>query len=141
VKMSAAAMLGIAIVGGALTIGFAQAQGPAPRSDGSVEPRKPIAQNASGSVKTAGADSLVVSGKARGGKATEWTFAVGPTTRVRKAGKDIPVTELVAGDPVLVRYHQLGGKNVADVVMVRAARRAAPVSAGATPSGKGAATK
>jgi 3-dehydroquinate synthase class II len=83
-------------------------------------------QNASGTVKTAAADSLVVTGKAKGGKVAEWTFAVDPKTKIRKAGKDIATTDLAAGDPVLVRYHEQAGKHVAESVMVRTVKK--PVS-------------
>jgi hypothetical protein len=91
-----------------------------------ADAKKPAALNASGTVKTAAADTLVVSGKAKGGKDAEWTFAVDPkTTKIRKAGKDITPGDLAAGDPVLVRYHEMGGKNVAESVMVRAPKKPA----------------
>jgi hypothetical protein len=91
-----------------------------------AEGKKPAAQNASGTVKTAAADTLVVSGKAKGGKDAEWTFAVDPkTTKIRKGGKDITAGDLAAGDPVLVRYHEMGGKNVAESVMVRTPKKPA----------------
>ena len=86
--------------------------------------KKPAAHNASGTVKTAAADNLVVSGKAKG-KDTEWTFAVDPKTKIRKAGKDITAADLAAGDSVSVRYHEDMGKNVADSVMVRTAKKPA----------------
>jgi hypothetical protein len=90
-----------------------------------AEAKKMAAQNASGTVKTAAADNLVVAGKAKGGKDAEWTFAVDPKTKIRKGGKDITAADLAAGDPVLVRYHEMGGKNVAESVMVRAAKKPA----------------
>jgi hypothetical protein len=94
-----------------------------PKTDDKV--KKPAAAlNASGTVKTASADSLVVAGKAKG-KDAEWTFAVDPKTKIRKNNKDVTATELAAGDSVQVRYHAEGGKNVADSVMVRTAKKAA----------------
>ena len=90
-----------------------------------TDTKKMAAQNASGTVKTVAADNLVVAGKAKGGKDAEWTFAVDPKTKIRKGGKDIAATDLAAGDPVLVRYHEMGGKNVAESVMVRAAKKPA----------------
>ena len=86
--------------------------------------KKPAAHNASGTVKTAAADNLVVTGKAKG-KETEWTFSVDPKTKIRKAGKDITAADLAAGDSVSVRYHEDMGKNVADSVMVRTAKKPA----------------
>ena len=81
--------------------------------------KKPMARDANGTVKTSAADTLVVTGKAKG-KDAEWTFAVGPKTQVRKGGKDITAADLAAGDPVHVRYHEDAGKAVADSVMVKA---------------------
>jgi hypothetical protein len=81
--------------------------------------KKPVARDANGAVKTSAADSLVVSGKSKG-KDTEWTFAVGPKTQIRKGGKDITAADLTAGDPVHVKYHDEAGKAVADSVMVKA---------------------
>jgi hypothetical protein len=93
----------------------------APKDD---KAKKPAALNASGTVKTSAADSLVVAGKVKG-KDAEWTFAVDPKTKIRKGGKDVTAAELAAGDAVQVRYHAEGGKNVADAVTVRAPKKAA----------------
>jgi hypothetical protein len=136
VKRLIALMLGVAFVAG--TTGSVLAQGQpttAPATSPAATPpaapkdekaKKPAAHNASGTVKTAAPDSLVVSGKAKGGKDAEWTFAVDPkTTKIRKAGKDITASDLAAGDAVHVRYHEHSGKNVADSVMVRTAKKAA----------------
>src|SRR5262245_4130859 len=83
------------------------------------ETKKPMSRDANGAVKSSAADSLVVTGKAKG-KDAEWTFAVGPKTQIRKGGKDITAADLAAGDPVHVRYHEDAGKAVADSVMVKA---------------------
>jgi hypothetical protein len=104
-----------------------------------AEMKKPAARDANGTVKTSTADSLVVTGKAKG-KDAEWTFAVGPKTQIRKGGKDITAADLTAGDPVHVRYHEDGGKAVADSVMVKAsgsAKKAAdPAKAEPAPAKK-----
>jgi hypothetical protein len=76
-------------------------------------------KNASGKVKTATAESLVVTRKAKG-KDTEWTFALDPKTKIMKGGKDATATDLKEGDAVAVKYMEHGGKNVAQSVMVRA---------------------
>jgi hypothetical protein len=96
----------------------------APKAEPKTDAKKPAALNASGTVKTAAADSLVVSGKAKG-KDAEWTFAVDPKTKIRKNNKDVTAADLAAGDAVQVRYHAEGGKNVADAVTVRPAKKAA----------------
>ncbi len=132
-----ALMIGVAFVAGMTGSVSAQAQStPAPAAPAApkeekkvekpAEAKKTAAHDASGTVKTAASDTLVVAGKAKGGKNAEWTFAVDPkTTKIRKAGKDISATDLAAGDAVHVRYHEHGGKNVADTVMVRTAKKAA----------------
>ena len=130
-KKLIALLIGVAFVGG--LSGSALAQGtaaPKPEEKKMEKPaaapaeKKPAAQNASGTVKTAAADNIVVSGKAKG-KETDWTFSVDPKTKIRKNGKDITAADLAAGDSVHVKYHADGGKNVADSVMVRAAKKPA----------------
>jgi hypothetical protein len=127
-------IIGVAFVAGVTGTGLAQGQTtPAPsapkeekKAEKPAETKKPAAHNASGTVKTATPDSLVISGRAKGGKDAEWTFAVDPkTTKIRKAGKDIGAGDLAAGDAVHVRYHEHGGKHVADSVMVRTAKKPA----------------
>ena len=125
-KKVIALIVGVVFVAGMTGSVLAQGQPTTPKVDKPADTKKPVAQNASGTVKTAAADTLVVSGKAKGGKDAEWTFAVDPkTTKIRKAGKDITAGDLAAGDPVLVRYHETGGKNVAESVMVRTAKKPA----------------
>ena len=118
----------IAVAFGAGMTGIALAQGQttptAPKEEKKAEKpaaemKKPPGRDANGTVKTSAADTLVVTGKAKG-KDAEWTFAVGPKTQVRKGGKDITAADLAAGDPVHVRYHENAGKAVADSVMVKA---------------------
>ena len=129
----------IAVAFGAGLTGSALAQGQttpttpaAPKAEEKKAPvadtKKPVARDANGTVKTSAADSLVVAGKAKG-KDAEWTFAVGPKTQIRKAGKDIAAADLAAGDPVHVRYHEDGGKAVADSVMVKASTAKKPTDA------------
>jgi uncharacterized protein DUF5666 len=80
--------------------------------------KKMASKSASGTVKSAGADSLVVAGKEKG-KEAEWTFAVDPKTTIKKGGKAITAADLKAGDNVSVRYHDMDGKAVAQAVTVR----------------------
>jgi hypothetical protein len=128
VKKLIALLIGVAFVAG--VSGSALAQGTAaPKTDekkmdkpaAAPAEKKPAAHNASGTVKTAAADNIVVTGKAKG-KETDWTFSVDPKTKIRKNGKDITAADLAAGDNVHVRYHDDAGKMVADSVMVRAAK-------------------
>ena len=129
-KKLIALIMGVAFVAGTTGISLAQSQTTTPPKDDKkvekpAEAKRTATQNASGTVKAAAADNLVVTGKARGGKDTEWTFAVDSTTKIRKAGKDVTPADLAAGDMVLVRYHEAAGKHVADSVMVRPAKKAA----------------
>ncbi len=86
--------------------------------------KKAHTMSASGTVKSAAADSIVVAGKAKG-KETEWTFAVDPKTKIKKGGKDITAADLQAGDAVSVRYTEQDGKATAQSVIVKAAKKAA----------------
>ena len=132
-KKLIALLIGIAFVAGLSGSVLAQGTTTAPKEGTKMdkpaekpagEMKKPAAHNANGTVKTAAADSIVVTGKAKG-KDAEWTFAVDPKTKIRKGGKDITAADLAAGDSVSVRYHEDAGKNVADAVMVRAAKKPA----------------
>ena len=75
------------------------------------------ARDAHGTVKAAGAESIVVAGKG----ADEWTFELDQETKIRRAGKTIVPADLHAGDPVQVRYVEHDGKLVAQRVVVKAA--------------------
>jgi len=100
--------------------GLASAQTPAPamkpeeKKMEKMEKKAPH-HTAMGTVKTAGADGIVVAGKAKG-KETEWTFAVSDKTKIRKAGKDVTAKDLAPGDKVSVRYMDEGGKMTAMTV-------------------------
>src|SRR5947209_15068541 len=83
-----------------------------------------------GHVKSAAADSLVVLvGKAQ----KEETFVVDPTTKITKAGKAIPATDLAVNDSVRVRYTEADGKVVAHAVPVRTGQATARATTGAAP--------
>lgn len=82
------------------------------------------AKNATGTVKSASADSLVVAGKEKG-KDAEWTFAVDSKTAIRKSGKAITAADLKPGDQVQVRYMDHEGKATAMAVQVKPASTSA----------------
>ena len=122
VALFVAMAFGASMTGSALAQGQTTPTAPKAEEKKAEKPadmKKPVARDANGAVKTSAADSLVVSGKSKG-KDTEWTFAVGPKTQIRKGGKDITAADLTAGDPVHVKYHEEAGKAVADSVMVKA---------------------
>lgn len=128
-KKLIALLIGTAFVAGMAGATLAQTAATPPAEKKSsdkpaMSEQKPKAHSASGTVKTAAADNIVVAGKARG-KDTEWTFAVDPKTKIRKSGKDITAADLAPGDAVSVRYHEDAGKKMADAVMVRAAKKPA----------------
>lgn len=80
--------------------------------------KKAPSKAASGTVKSATADSIVVAGKEKG-KDAEWTFAVDPSTKIRKGGKSVTAADLKAGETVNVRYHDMDGKSMAQSIAVR----------------------
>ncbi len=123
----------VAIAFAAGTTGFAVAQTtttPAPATEKKADDKKMDkmgekkaekkmpTKSASGTVKSAGADSVVVAGKEKG-KDAEWTFAVDAKTMIKKGGKAITAGDLKAGDSVSVKYHEMDGKAVARAVTVR----------------------
>ena len=64
--------------------------------------KKAATKSASGTVKSASADSLVVGGKMKG-KDEEWTFGVDSKTTIKKGGKAIMAADVKAGDSVQVK--------------------------------------
>lgn len=92
------------------------------KADDKAQTEKPAdharmkARNANGTVKTASADSIVVTGKN-----AEWTFAVDDKTMIKKGGKSITAADVKPGDAVHVRFMEHDGKMVAQRVSVRAA--------------------
>jgi hypothetical protein len=82
------------------------------------------AHYASGTVKSAAADSIVVTGKEGRGKNAkegEWTFALDDKTMIKKAGKAITAADIQSGDWVSVKYMEHDGKAVAERVAVKPA--------------------
>ena len=85
--------------------------------------KKATTKTATGTVKSASPDSIVVAGKDKG-KDAEWTFAVDDKTKVKKAGKDTMAKDIAAGDRVTVRYMDHDGKATAMNVSVSAPKKA-----------------
>ncbi len=125
--MKKLAALFVAVVFASGTVGFAVAaeeKQPAEKKvEKPAEAKKVKAKTASGTVKSASADSVVVTGKEKG-KEAEWTFAVDAKTTIKKAGKSITAADLQAGDSVHVKYAEQDGKTVAQSIMAKAAKKA-----------------
>jgi len=130
----------------ASTVGFAAAAGQTPsapkeekKAAEKTGEKKMASKNASGTVKSAGADSVVVAGKDKG-KEMEWTFALDSKTKIKKGGKDVTAADLKSGDTVAVRYMDHAGKSVAETINVRppagAAKKAETKSTEAKPAEK-----
>jgi ribosomal protein S1 len=131
VKTLFAMVLALAV--GAGTTGYAVGQEKKPeekKMEKSGEMKKPgemkksddmkmKSKMATGTVKSASADGLVVAGKDKG-KDAEWTFAVDAKTNIKKGGKTITAADLKAGDPVTVQYAEHDGKATAQSVSVKA---------------------
>ena len=112
-KRLAALVVAVAFALGSAGLAQAQAPAPAEKKAGEAKMEKKAkqapAKNANGTVKSATADSVVVTGKekVKGSKETkdvEWTFAVDPKTAIKKGGKAITAGDLMAGDPLPVRH-------------------------------------
>src|SRR5213594_285607 len=129
VKKIVSLLIAVAFVAGTTGFAFAQGQSTAPMpkaedkkmdksADKKMGEKKMSSKSASGAVKSASADSVVVAGKEKG-KDAEWTFAVDPKTKVKKGGKDVSAADLKPGDSVQVRYMDHDGKTVAQSISVR----------------------
>ena len=117
--------LSVALAFAVGTAGFALAQtttAPAEKkADDKMEKKaekKMPTKNASGTVKSSAADSLVVAGKEKG-KEAEWTFGVDSKTTIKKGGKAITAADVKPGDSVSVKYHEMDGKAMASAVNVK----------------------
>jgi len=86
------------------------------------------AHYASGTVKSAAADSFVVTGKEGRGKSAkegEWTFSVDSKTTIRRAGRAINAADIQPGDWASVKYMDHDGKAVAERVAVKPGKKMA----------------
>jgi hypothetical protein len=124
VKKLLALTVAIAFAAGAA--GLAAAQTTAPPTEKKTDDKmmdkksekKMPTKAASGTVKSAGADSVVVGGKEKG-KEAEWTFGVDSKTSIKKGGKSVTASDLKPGDSVSVKYHEMDGKAMASAITVR----------------------
>ena len=114
-------VVAVAFVGTTMGLAAAQAPKEEKKAPQKTAEKKMTAKNATGTVKSASADTVVVAGKDKG-KETEWTFGLDAKTRIRKGGKDIHAADLKAGDSVSVRYMEHDGKAMAQTINVRATR-------------------
>ena len=105
--------LALALALGAAGVAVAQTSMP-----GSTSHKKPASRNVSGTVKSSSMETVVVAGRDKG-KDAEWTFAVEPTTNIRKGGKSIIAGDLKSGDAVQVRFTEQGGKAMARSIVVK----------------------
>jgi len=97
--------------------------GAAPAAEKKAEqPAKKATRNVSGTVRSASADTIVVSGRDKG-KDVEWTFAIEPNTNIRKGSKSIVAGDLKPGDAVQVRYLERDGKAMAESILVKGPRK------------------
>ncbi|PYM80651.1 MAG: hypothetical protein DME09_18870 [Candidatus Rokuibacteriota bacterium] len=78
------------------------------------------AHYANGTVKSAAADSFVVTAKE-----AEWTFSVDSKTTIRRAGRAINAADIQPGDWVSVKYMDHDGKAVAERVAVKPGKKMA----------------
>lgn len=93
-----------------------------PKTEAAKPAAKPAAKakTASGTVKSASADSLVVLDKDK----KEWTFALSKDTKITKGGKAVEAKDLAENDPVTVRYTEAEGKMTATAVTARTVKAA-----------------
>ena len=85
---------------------------------------KAAARSVTGTVRSSSADTVVVTGREKG-KDNEWTFAVEPTTNIRKGTKAIIASDLKPGDGVDVRFVERNGKPHVEMIRVNVRGQAA----------------
>jgi hypothetical protein len=112
----------VALVIGSASLLLAQSSGPAKSA------AKKASRKVSGTVRSSSPDIVVVSGRDKG-KDAEWTFAVDPTTNIRKGSKAIVPGDLKAGDAVQIRFVERDGKAVAQSIVVKGPRKDAKKTA------------
>jgi hypothetical protein len=107
----------IALVVGLAAPVLAQQAAPSAPAPAKTEPAKTAvkAKSATGTVKTATADSLVLVGKDK----KEMAFAVDKDTKITKAGKAATAADLAANDSATVSYTEADGKMTAKSVTVK----------------------
>ena len=109
-----------------LTLAVALAVGSTAHAQAPSAPDKPAAakatRNVSGTIRSASPDTVVVAGRDKG-KDAEWTFAVEPTTNIRKGSKSIVAGDLKSGDAVQVRFVERDGKSTAQSIIVKAPKK------------------
>lgn len=112
----AAAFAGSAAVAYAQTSTAPAPAAPAAEKKADKADKKMAAKTASGTVKSASADSVVIKGKD-----ADVTVAVDAKTKVKKGGKDAATGDLKEGDSVSVKYMEHDGKKVAQTITAKAA--------------------
>jgi exonuclease III len=119
VKRALVALVGIAFISASAGLVSAQPTKTDDTKKSDSTTKKATHHTTIGTVKSTGAEGVVVVSKAKG-KDTEKTFAIDDKTKIKKAGKDITVKDLAPGDKVTVRYMDQDGKMTAMAVSVSA---------------------
>lgn len=121
--MRSGLILVVAIVVAALTpAGGTLAQGSRSVPSDKAAPKK-VVRNVSGAVRAASNEAVVVLGRDKG-REMEWTFAVEPTTNIRRGSRSIVGGDLKPGDAVQVRFSERDGKAVAEAILVKTPKKA-----------------
>jgi hypothetical protein len=121
VWMVAAAFI-VSLTGVALAQGTGTTTTPAPKAPVA---KKPTMHRATGTVKSAAADSLMLMTVGKDKKEKDWTFVLDKDTKFMKAGKAIEAKDIAEKDTATVAYTEAEGKMVAKTVTIQAAKAAA----------------
>ena len=112
-------VLAFAVVSFTAAPGLAQSSGTSAQDKAGA---KKASRNVSGTVRSATNDTVVIAGRDKG-KDMEWTFAVEPTTSIRKGTKSIIGADLKAGDAVQVRFFERDGRAQAESILVKTSKK------------------
>ncbi len=114
----------VALLLSVTSVGVVSAQTSAPQlksAEVKSEAKKATAwKTASGTVKSASMDTVLVTGTEQG-QPVDWAFAVDLKTVIKKKSKSIVATNLKPGDRVRVKYSDQDGRTLARTISVTGA--------------------
>jgi hypothetical protein len=122
VSIIAALVCALAFTG---TVLAEEAATQAPDATAAATPMAPAKQQVKTSIRTGEVVSVDVTGnslvvKNSEGKEANTAFDVTAKTNIRKAGKEIALSDIVAGDKVIVAYKHKDDKRIATAIKVKA---------------------
>jgi hypothetical protein len=96
----------------------------APAAKSTDTMKKPMMHSATGTVKSAAPDTLMLVTVGKDKKEKEWSFVLDKDTKLMKAGKAIEAKDIAEKDTATVSYAEADGKMMAKTVTIKTAKAA-----------------